>query len=135
MTARKVETVLAYLTLSSLLVYFPVETWTSWERGLLDPFYVVDFIAMVLILWGSLRSLRARPRPAPEILCAAQAWAAANGWRATFWRVNEVREGGALAHGTGELWTVAIATVIGLVYFVVALALVVRKASREARTT
>jgi hypothetical protein len=81
---------------------------------------------MVLLLAGARRSLRARPRPAPALLAAAYAWAAANGWRATFLRVSEVRRGGALEHGGGELWAVAIATGIALGCLALSLYLVVR---------
>jgi hypothetical protein len=81
---------------------------------------------MVLMLAGARRSLRARPRPAPALLAAAYGWAAANGWRATFLRVSEVRRGGALEHGGGELWAVAIATGIALGCLALSLYLVVR---------
>ena len=37
---------------------------------------------MVLLVWGALHSLRARPRRAPGVLCAAIAWSGANIWSA-----------------------------------------------------
>ena len=113
---RRVETVLARATLVALLVYFPVETWVSWfdDYGLLNPFYIIDLIAMVLLLYGAFRSLKARPRPAPGALCAAYAWTAANGWRATWGRVFELRDGGRLDYGELELCAVGCATILSL---------------------
>jgi hypothetical protein len=81
---------------------------------------------MVLLFAGAMHSLRARPRPAPGLLCAAIAWTAANGWRATFRRVAELREGGSLDYGSTEMWTVAISTTISLAGLALAIYLVVR---------
>ena len=69
MPARSLETALARVTLGMLVVYIPGETWASLPDGLLNPYYIVDAIAMVLLLFGALHSLRARPRPAPGMLC------------------------------------------------------------------
>ena len=55
---RAIETGLARFTLAALVVYFPMETWVSWPHGLWNPFYLVDFIAMVLMFWGARVSLR-----------------------------------------------------------------------------
>ncbi len=126
MNRRTLETWLAYLTLALLLVYFPAETWASSPRALSNPFYLIDLIAMALLLWGAVRSLRARPRPAPGVLCAGCAWAAANGWRATFGRMREVSQGAELRHGPGELWAVGAATTVSLLGLAVLLYLVVR---------
>ncbi|MCA1561036.1 MAG: hypothetical protein LC804_12475 [Acidobacteria bacterium] len=99
MNLRTTETRLAKFTLAMLVVYFPLETWVSLPDGLTNPFYLVDLIAMALLPYGALRSLRARPRSAPGVLCAAYGWTAANGWRATFDGVFELRDGGELEHG------------------------------------
>lgn len=99
MALRKIETGLAYFTLCALVIYFPVETWASLPEGLWNPYYLVDLIAMILLGWGAIRSLRARPHQSPAVLCAAYAWSAANGWRATFGRMFELLEGGTLDHG------------------------------------
>jgi hypothetical protein len=114
--SRSIETVLARATLIALLLYFPVETWTSWRHDywLFNPFYVIDLIAMLLLLYGAVRSLRARPRMAPGALCAAYAWTAANGWRATWGRAFELRDGGQLDYGSVELWVVGGATLLSL---------------------
>ncbi len=122
---RGVETVLAYWTLVVLVIYIPVETWGSWPRGLLNPYYLIDAIAMALSLWGAVHSLRSRPRPSPEILCIAYAWSSANGWRATFGRLREIESGGTLAYGSAEMWTVGIATALSLLVFAVLLILVI----------
>ena len=60
MDLRKTETALAHFSIAVLVIYFPVETWVSLPYGLWNPFYLVDFIAMVLLLWGGVHSLRAR---------------------------------------------------------------------------
>jgi hypothetical protein len=124
---RAVETGLARFTLLALVVYVPAETWVSWSRGLSSPFYLVDAIAMVLLGAGAWRSLRARPRRAPELLAAAYGWAASNGWRATFGRVGAVRAGEPLDHGIVELWVVAVASAIALGCLALSIVLVVRR--------
>ena len=131
MTARNIETALARFTLALLVVYIPVETWASWPNVVANPFYWVDLIAMVLLLWGAVHSLRARPRAAPGVLCAAYAWTAANGWRATFGRWTELQRGGELQLGVGELWGVGAATALALACLALALFLVVRGSGRS----
>jgi len=123
---RKIETGLAWFTLGALVIYFPAETYISVPEGLWNPFYLVDLIAMILLFWGAIRSLRARPASSPGVLCAAYAWTAANGWRATFGRMFEILEGGNLDHGAAEMWAVAIATAVALVCLMLSLYLVVR---------
>jgi hypothetical protein len=123
-TRRGTETALAYWTLFVLVIYVPLETWVSWPGGLLDPYYLIDAIAMALLLWGAIHSLRSRPRPSPEILCIAYAWSSANGWRATFGRLREIQSGSTLTYGSAEMWTVGIATALCLVVFAILLVLV-----------
>jgi hypothetical protein len=126
MNYRQIETGLARFTLCALVIYVPVETWMSLSSGLWNPFYIVDLIAMALLFVGAVRSLRARPNPAPGILSAALAWTAANGWRATFGRMVEIRSGRELDYGTAELWAVGAATAITLGCLAVSLLLVAR---------
>ena len=114
-----------------MAVYFPVETWASWTDGLYHPYYLVDVIAMGLLLWGAIRSLRARPEKSPAVLAAAYAWTVANGWRATFARAFELLLGGSLDHGPAEMWAVSIATVTALACLILALYLVVRSSPAE----
>lgn len=124
MTRRGIETVLAYATLLLLVVYVPLESWVSWSEGLLNPYYLIDAIAMVLLFWGAVHSLRSRPRASPELLCIACAWASANGWRATFDRLREIQSGGTLSYGSQEMWTVAAATALTIAVFLILLVLV-----------
>ena len=124
MSRRAIETALSYFTLALLVIYIPVETWASLPAGLLDPYYLVDAIAMVLLLWGAVHSLRCRPRTSPELLCIGAAWVSANGWRATFDRLREVQSGGALTYGSAEMWTVGIATALAISVFAALLVLV-----------
>jgi hypothetical protein len=123
---RRLETILAFATLAVLVLYVPLETWASWKHGLLNPFYLIDVIAMVLLFTGAMRSLAARPRPAPGVLCAGMAWSAANGWRATFGRMVELERGGSLDYGAAELWTVAAVTSLSLACLAASIYLVVR---------
>ena len=81
------------------------------------------------MLWGALRSLRARPTPAPALMCVGFAWASANAWRATAWRLQELDAGGSLSHGLAEVWAIGIGAVICLVTFGVLLVLVARNTS------
>ncbi len=135
MDTRRVETILAQVTLVFLLVYVPAETYVSWSDSywLFNPFYIVDLVAMVLLFFGAVRSLRARPRPAPGMLCGAFGWATANGWRATWDRAFELMDGGSLSYGTAELYVVGCATGCGLVCFALCLCLVARADSRDVR--
>lgn len=126
MDLRKTETGLAWFTLGALVVYFPVETYVSVPEGLWNPFYIVDLIAMALLFWGAMRSLRARPDRSPAVLCAAYAWSVANGWRATFGRMFELLEGGKLDYGAAEMCAIAIATAVGLACLALSFFLVVR---------
>lgn len=126
MDARKVETILARVTLAFVAIYFPVETFVSWPYGLLNPFYIVDLIAMVLLAWGAARSLRSPPRSCPAVLCAAYGWTAANAWRSAALRIYEVRGAARLDYGNTEYWIVMISTALILVCFAVALWLVVK---------
>ena len=126
MSLRSAETKLCWFTLFVLAIYAPVETWTSLRNGLLNPFYLVDLIAIVLLFAGAIRSLRARPSVSPALLCAAYGWTAANAWRATFDRIVELERGGQLVYGTSELWAVGIGMVLALVCFALSLFLVVK---------
>lgn len=133
MDARKLESGLAYFTLGVLIVYAPVETIKSLPYGLLSAGYLIDLIAMALMLAGALHSLRYRPNPSPALLCAAYAWSSANGWRATWWRYNELARGGSLDNGNAELWAVGVVTGLALVCFALSLLLVVRAAPDKQR--
>jgi hypothetical protein len=115
MTSRAAESRLANFTLIYLAFYAPIETFASWPY-LTSPYYLVDAIAMVLLVWGAMHSRGARPKRAPGLLAAGWAWTAANYWRAFFDRVKFLREeGGELMFGEAEYWTVGAALVMALV--------------------
>lgn len=83
---RRRETALAWFSLALLVFYVPVETYLS--RGdLTSPGYIVDVIAMALLLAGGVHSLHARPALAIAPLCGAWGWCACLAWRCYFMRV------------------------------------------------
>ena len=123
MNLRRIETAIAWFTIAALAVYAPGETYVSWSHGLTSPYYLVDLMAMILLLWGAVRSLRARPECLPGILCAAYGWASANGWRSTFARLDRIREGAPLEYGDAEVWVVGVATAMALTIFIMLLVL------------
>ena len=122
----KLERRLALFTFGFLVLYVPFETWFSWGDGLHDPFYLVDFIGMVLLFWGALHSRRQGYR-SPGVLAAAWAWCGANFWRAFFGRVETVRAGEQLTLGTTELCIVGCATAIALICLAALLVLCTRR--------
>lgn len=126
MTTRRIETGLAYASIAALAIYAPVETIYSWAGGLLDPYYLIDVVAMVLIATGIVRSLRARPAGSPALLAVAWAWASANFWRATFDRVALAHRGSPLRAGSLELNYAIGQLVVALVLLAIAITLVVR---------
>lgn len=131
MTSRATEDRLANFTMVFLAIYGPLETWASWADGLLDPFYLVDFIGMVLLLWGAVHSRRAHPHSAPGLLAAGWGWTGANFWRATFGRVSALRAGEQLDHGAVEMCVVACGTAMALACLVLAVVLTVRADSSK----
>lgn len=131
MRSRAVESRLANFTLVFVAVYGPLETWASWADGLSDPFYLVDFIGMTLLLWGAVHSRRSRPESAPGLMAAGWGWTGANFWRATFGRVNALRTGGQLDYGQVEMCVVACGTVMALACLALAVFLTVRASRSE----
>ena len=112
------HTRLTAFTLAVLIFYAPIETWYSIPE-LWDPFYLVDFIGILLLIWGVLRLRRGQALPRVGMLIAGYAWTAANFWRAFFWRISEVAAGNTLDYGWEELCFTAcvlIAAVAGLVW-------------------
>jgi hypothetical protein len=109
---RTIETRLAVLTLVGLAVYAPVETIASWQMFggpviLIHPGYLQSLTAMVLLAAGAWHSLRARPRPAPGLMCASHAWCAGTFWHAAVLRLAFVQRGDRLFYGSPELMVVA----------------------------
>ena len=83
---RQLETGLAWFSLAALLGYAPVETYFAWD-DLTSPGYIVDAIAMALLLASGVHSLRSRPGIAVALLCGAWGWCACLAWRSYFTRV------------------------------------------------
>lgn len=104
---------LARFTLWVLVFYVPIETWASLPN-LLDPYYLVDFIAMVLLALGVQRSRRGRPASALGFLTGGWGWLGANGWRATADRWEFIADGGALEFGAAEMCFVVSGTLVAI---------------------
>jgi hypothetical protein len=97
-----------------LVFYAPIETWVSLPN-LLDPYYLVDFIAMVLLGLGVVRSRQGRPASALGFLSGGWGWLGANGWRATADRMEFIADGGTLEYGAAEMCFVVCGTLIAIV--------------------
>jgi hypothetical protein len=116
---------LASFTLWVLVFYVPIETWASLPN-LLDPYYLVDFIAMVLLALGVLRSWQGRPTTALGFLTGGWGWLGANGWRATADRWEFIVGGGALEYGAAEMCFVVCGTIVAIVGLVWSISLMTR---------
>ena len=130
-SSRRIETRLARLTLAGLAVYAPLETIASWQmvggaHVLLHPGFLQSIVGFGLLFWGSMRSLRARPRPAPAIMCIAHAWCASVFWHASTVRLAAVQRGLEMFYGSAELWIVWSGTIVALAFFGFSLWLTVR---------
>jgi hypothetical protein len=126
MHRRRWETRLAYFTLGALLIYAPIETIYSWPGGLSSPYYLVDLVAMALMLTGAIHSLGARPRSSPGLMTAGWSWAGANFWRAMFDRIGVLRRGGQLDYGSIELRFVCAETAVALACVIAGVVLLLR---------
>lgn len=127
---RTFETLLARLTLAGLAIYAPLETIASWQmiggvHVLAHPGFWQSIAAFGLLLWGALRSLRGRPRPAPAVMCVAHAWCASLFWHASTVRLAAQQREQAMVYGTPELWFVWGGTVLALAMFACSLSLTV----------
>lgn len=105
---------LVTFTVVLLAIYAPIETWYSLP-ALWDPFYLVDFIGMLLLAWGAAWCRREASPGSLAVLVAGYAWEGANFWRALFGRVQEIASGGELELGWAELCFVACGTIAALV--------------------
>jgi hypothetical protein len=123
---RAVETRLAVFTFVVLAVYAPVETIASWQMFggavvLIHPAFLESVTGMVLLFVGARHSLRARPRPAPALLCVSHAWSAATWWHGATLRLSFVQRGDRLFYGSPEFWVVAGAAVVMVAMFAISL--------------
>jgi hypothetical protein len=116
-----------------LAIYVPIETWYSLP-ALWDPFYLVDFIGMVLLAWGAAQCRHdALPRSL-AILGAGYAWEGANFWRALFGRLEAIASGGELRLGWAELCFVACGTIAALAGLAWSLTLAARSSETPSHT-
>ena len=104
----------AAFTFWVLVFYAPIETWASWPE-LYSPYYLVDFIAMVLLTVGVVRSRQGHALAALGFLAGGWGWLGANGWRATADRFDLLAEGGSLELGAAEMCFVVCGTVASIV--------------------
>ena len=116
-------------TIVLLIVYVPIETWYS-APELWDPFYVVDFIGMVLLTWGVVRVRRDGSPAGFAILAAGYGWEGANFWREFFGSIEALGRGETLELGNAELCFVACGTVAALFAMVWALRLATQPPAR-----
>ncbi len=103
-TSGILRTTLAAATLVGVLIYLPIEVYTSWKLGALLRFaFLIDLVGIGLLSAGGLGVWRNRP-VGPGLLVAGWAWTSANFWRATMERYATVAQGGTLYAGEIELW-------------------------------
>ena len=109
---RTIETRLAAFTLVAAAVFAPLETLVTVDMfgaaGIVHPGFVASVGGVVLSFVGALRSLRARPRRAPALMCAAHAWGAGGLWHSLGGRYQFWRDGGELFYGSVDLWGAAL---------------------------
>ena len=102
------------LTIVLLVIYAPIETWYSLP-ALWSPFYLVDFIGIVLLTWGVVRCKREATPASLAVLAAGYAWEGANFWRALFGRLEAMAGGAELRLGLAELCFVLCGTAVALI--------------------
>jgi hypothetical protein len=121
MNRAKVERRLALFSIFSAVIHFIGETWVHFAFGQFLPMLIVDYIAIALLLFGGIRSLQTGA--AAGLLCGAWGFTFCLNYRALFWRVEVLLEGG----GTPVLETMtqvlAGLLLVSLAAFLVALAL------------
>jgi hypothetical protein len=128
---RTVETGVAKFTLVALAIFAPLETIASWQMfggpgALIHPGYLGSVAGMLLLLIGSIYSLRARPRRAPGLMCASHAWWAGVGWHAASLRMSVTARGEELFYGSPEMWAVLGGLAVTLAIFAASLFLTYR---------
>jgi len=119
---RTIETRLAALTLVMAALFAPLETFVTVQMfggvaGIVHPGFVASVGGVVLSVVGALRSLRARPRRAPALMCAAHAWGAGALWHSLGGRYQYWREGGELFYGSIDLWGPALLVALATAMF------------------
>jgi hypothetical protein len=131
---RTIETRLAALTLVVAAVFAPLEVVATVQMfggiaGIVHPGFVSSIGGVVLSVAGGLRSLRARPRRAPALMCAAHAWGAGALWHALGLRYQFLREGSELFYGSVEFWAVVVLVALATAMLALSTYLTVRAGS------
>ncbi len=83
------ETALAIYTLCGTSLHFVLETYYHFVWGQPLQALMVDYISVVLCLFGAITSLRLRPYSAAGLLAAAWAFNLGFGWRSAFGRLEQ----------------------------------------------
>jgi FtsH-binding integral membrane protein len=132
---RARETRLAAFTLVAAALFALLETIATVQMfgaaGVVHPGFFGSVAGVALLVVGAVRSLKARPRRAPALLCASHAWWTGVGWHAVGLRYQVWSEGRELFYGSIDLWGVALAALVATVMFG-ASALLVLKAEADA---
>ena len=76
MNYRKLETVLAWFSLMGAFVHFVMETLYHFKFGQFLPLLIVDYIAVALLVYAAVLSLRVQPSSAAGMLAGAWGFAA-----------------------------------------------------------
>ena len=93
MKYRKVETALAWFSLAGAFVHFVLETLYHVTYGQFLPFLLVDYIAVGLLVYAGVLSLRTRPASAAGLLAGAWGFAACLAYIACFVFVERYLQG------------------------------------------
>jgi hypothetical protein len=126
-TITAVESSLAVCTTIWLILYFPVETYTSARgTGVLRLSYVIDLVGMGLLAAGVVALWRVRPF-AGALTATGWAWTAANFWRSAMERHYALDHGRVALFGSFGVWVAAAVTLCSMVAVGVCLWVTVRR--------
>ena len=93
MKYRKLETGLAWFSLAGAFVHFVLETLYHVAFGQFLPMLIVDYIAVALLVYAAVLSLRVKPSSASGILAGAWGFAACLAYIACFVFLQRYLEG------------------------------------------
>jgi hypothetical protein len=132
MDRRPLETRLAYFSLVAATVHLVFETAYHLRFGQFLPMLLVDYIAIALLVGGSWTSLRARPAPAPGLLCGAWGFTFCLAYRTFFWRVEDVLYAGGRRGSEPDalLWVLGFFLFVSALAFLLTVALVLPRPRR-----
>jgi hypothetical protein len=133
---RTIETRLAAVTLVLAALFAPLEVIATVQMfggiaGIVHPGFVASVGGVVLAVAGALRSLRARPRRAPALMCAAHAWGTGGLWHSLGGRYQFWREGGELFYGSIDLWGPALMVAVVTTMLALSAYLVIKAEGQE----